>query len=201
MPVNYFHRRDPTGRLLVLLWMTVWAAIAGVVAYSLIRQQRRPADYGFSFKTGGALSLAMLAAVHVYLAISGKLVLSAKENFLLSAVGAFMEELIFRAIMDGIEAKALWAILASSVLFSAPHLLFKSPGMLGGLFISSLVMGYVYYQSRSILLPAWIHGVANAGYLGGIWIAAFYCVISFADCAIWSWNKQTPPVADASRNI
>src|ERR1019366_7690968 len=34
--------------------------------------------------------------------------------------------------------------------------------------------------------PAWIHAVANAGYLGGTLIAALYCLISFADCAIWS---------------
>jgi len=44
-------------------------------------------------------SLGMLAVIHVYLVISGKLVLSATGDFFLwSVLGAFMEELVFRAI-------------------------------------------------------------------------------------------------------
>jgi len=213
IPGYYFyqrHRMDGTGQFLVLLLEILWATIAGVVAYSLIRQQRRPADYGFSFKRGGVASLAMLAVIHVYLVISGKFVLSATGTYLLSAWGAFMEELAFRVIaidkfillMDGMKNKAFWAILASSALWSVPHITSKSPAqLLWGIFLGGLFFGYVYYKSRSILLPAWIHGVANAGYLGGILIAGLYCLISFAACAIWSRNKQTPPVSGASRNI
>ena len=213
IPGNYFlqrHRMDGTAVFFQLLTMILWAAIAGVVAYSVIRRQRRPADYGFSFQRGGLASLAMLAVIHIYLVISGKFVLSATGNYLLSALGAFMEELAFRAIaidkfillMDGIKNKAFWAILASSALWSVPHIPSKSPAQfLGGIFLGALFLGYVYYKSRSILLPAWIHVAANAGYLAGILIAGLYCLISFADWAIWSWNKQTPPVAGASRNI
>jgi membrane protease YdiL (CAAX protease family) len=175
--------------------MMLWAAIAGVIAYSVIRQQRRPADYGFSFRPGGIASLAVLAVIHVYLVISGKFVLSATESFLWSTLFAFMEEIAFRVIaidkfillMNGIEAKAFWAILASSALWSLPHIPSKPPAqLLGGIFLGGLFFGYVYYKSRSILLPAWIHVVANAGYLGGIWIAALYCLISLANWAIWS---------------
>ena len=183
--------------------MILWATIAGVVACSVIRQKRRPADYGFSFKSGGVASLAVLAVIHVYLAISGKLVLSATESYLWSAVGAFMEELLFRAIaidmfivlMDGIKAKAFWAILASSALWSLPHIPSKSLAqLLGGIFLGGLFFGYVYYKSKSILLPAWLHVVANAGYLAGILIAGLYCLISFADWAIWSGtSKLLPP--------
>jgi membrane protease YdiL (CAAX protease family) len=152
----------------------------------------------------------LLAVVHVYLVIGGKFVLSATGSFFpLIVWGAFMEELVFRAIaidqlillMDGIRGKAFWAILASSTLFTVLHIPSKTPAELLGIFSGSLISGYIYYKSRSILLPAWIHGVANAGYLGGIWIAGLCCLISFADWAIWSWNKQTPPVAGASRNI
>jgi membrane protease YdiL (CAAX protease family) len=174
------------------------------------RQKRRPADYGFSFQRGGLASLAVLVVIHVYLAISGKFALSATESYLWSAVGAFMEELLFRAIaidllivlMAGIKAKAFWAILASSALWSLPHIPSKSLAqLLGGIFLGGLFFGYVYYKSRSILLPAWIHAAANAGYLGGILIAGLYCLISFADWAFWSWKKQTPPAGGASRNI
>jgi membrane protease YdiL (CAAX protease family) len=210
IPANYlhrYHRTDATAASLFLLTEILWATVAGVVAYSVIRQQRRPANHGFSFKTGGWASLAVLAVIHVYLVISGKLVLSATETYLWSAVGAFLEELLFRAIaidmlivlMDGIRAKAFWAILASSALWSLPHIPSKSLSqLLGGIFLGGLILGYVYHKSKSILLPAWIHVAANAGYLAGILIAGLYCLISFADWAFWSGQKL--PVAGASRN-
>jgi membrane protease YdiL (CAAX protease family) len=211
IPGNYLHQRhrmDGTAALLGLLTEIMWATIAGVVAYSVIRQKSRPADYGFSFRRGGLASLAVLAAIHVYLAVSGKLALSAPESYLWSAVGAFMEELLFRAIaidmfvvlMDGIRAKAFWAILASSALWSLPHIPSKAPRqLLPGIFLGGLFFGYVYYKSRSILLPAWIHVAANAGYLAGLLIAGLYCLISLADCALWPWkNTPTPPAWEPS---
>jgi membrane protease YdiL (CAAX protease family) len=192
-----------------ILWMILLALIAGVIAYSVIRQHRRPADYGFSLKRGGVASLAVLAAIYFYLAISGKLVLSATGNFfLLTVFSAFMEEVVFRAIaidkfmllMDGISAKAFWAILASSALFTILHITSKSPAELLGIFNSSLIAGYVYYKSRSILLPAWYHAASNAGYLGGVLIAAVYCLIGLADCTIGSRKQQTSRSAVASGN-
>jgi membrane protease YdiL (CAAX protease family) len=219
VPGNYFRvhplmdeaRQFRTLAIFQYLWMLLLAAIAGVIAYTVIRQQRRPADYGFSFKRGGVASLAALVAIHVYLVISGKVVLSPTgSSFLLTVFGAFMEELVFRAVaidkfillMDGIKNRAFWAILASSALWSVPHIPSKSLAqLLGGIFLGGLVFGYIYYKSRSILLTAWIHSVANAGYLGGILIAGLYCLISLADWAFWSWRKQTPPAAGASRNI
>ncbi len=212
IPGNYSRVRGLTGgawHFLALGVMILWGVIAGVIAYSVIRQQRRPSDYGFSFKRGGVVSLAVLAVIHVYLVLSGKFVLSGTGDFLWIVLGAFLEELVFRAIaidklillMDGIKNKAFWAILASSALWSLPHITSKSPAqLLAGIFLGGLFFGYVYYRSRSILLPAWIHVVANAGYLGGTLIAGLYCLISFADWAIWSWKKQPPPAAGASRN-
>jgi hypothetical protein len=35
-------------------------------------------------------------------------------------------------------------------------------------------LGTFYRKSKSILLPIWLHVVANAGYLGGIIIASIY---------------------------
>ncbi len=210
---NYLHQRhriDGTAIFLDLITKILWAAIAAAVAWSVIRQKRRPADYGFSFKTGGVASLAVLAVIHVYLVISSKLVLSATEGYLWSAIGAFMEELLFRAVaidmfivlMDGIKARAFWAILTSSALWSLPHVASKSPAqLLGGIFLGGLFFGYVYYKSRSILLPAWIHVVGNAGYFGGMIITGLYCLVGFADWAIWYWNRQTPPADGTSRDI
>jgi membrane protease YdiL (CAAX protease family) len=82
----------------------------------------------------------------------------------------------------GIKAKAFWAIVASSVLWSAPHAATKSIiDALLGIFPGGLIFGYVYFKSRSVLLPAWIHAVANAGYAGGLFVTAVYCVVSVAD--------------------
>ena len=203
------HRMDVTWQFWLLSLMKIlWATTAGVVVYSLIRRRRRPASYGFSFQRGGLASLGLLAVIHAYLVIGGKFhVPAAGDFFLWSVLGAFMEELVFRAIaidqlillMHGIKAKAFWALLASSALWVAPHISSKSPAQLRGLFLSSLIMGYVYYKSRSILLPAWIHVVANAGYLGGICIAAVYCLISLADRAYWSPKRSAPPLGAGSK--
>jgi membrane protease YdiL (CAAX protease family) len=210
IPGNYFRVRGPANEAVfsTLIAMILWMGIAGVIAYSVIRQRRRPADYGISFQRGAVASMAILALIHIYLAISGKFALYGNGSFVWSAWGAFMEELIFRSfaidkfvlLMDGIERKAFWAILASSVLWSVPHIPSKSPSQLLGIFLGGLFFGYIYNKSRSILLPAWIHSVANAGYLGGVVIVALYCVIGVADCAIGSRYKQTSRVVVASRN-
>ena len=146
-------------------------------------------------------SLAVLAVIHVYLVIGGRLVLAATESYLWSAMYALIEELAFRAVaidtfillMDGIKAKVFWAILAGSALWSLPHIPSKPfAQLLGGIFLGGLFLGHVYYKTRSILLPAWLHTVANAGYLAGMWIAGLCCLISFADWATASRNKTTP---------
>jgi hypothetical protein len=62
--------------MIQILSILLPAAIAVVIAYSVIRQGRRPAEYGFSFKRGSVASLALLADIHVYLVISGRFVLS-----------------------------------------------------------------------------------------------------------------------------
>jgi len=211
--VNYFHvrhRMDITWQFWLLFVMLIlWATTAGVLVYSVIRLGRRPADYGFSCKRGGVASLAVVAVIHVYLLISGKLVLSSTGDFFVwSVLGAFMEELVFRGVaidrlillMHGVRARAFWAIVATSVLWSLPHILTKSPEqVLGGIFLGGLLFGYVYYKSGSILLPAWTHCVANTGYLGGILAAALYCLISLADCAIWSPKRSAPLMGAGSK--
>lgn len=185
---NYFRLRSVGYRM----WefrlfpaMILWTVVAGAIAWSVVRQQRRLADYGFTFRRGGLGSLAALAVLHVWLVPAGKLVPSAPEGFLwiLIAVGAFMEEIVFRVIaidvlvrlMDATRGRAFLAILASSALFTIVHIPSKSPVELQGLFISSLILGFVYYKTRSVLLPAWMHAATNAGFAGGILAAALYC--------------------------
>ena len=94
--------------------------------------------------------------------------------------------------------KRLAGSVASSALWSLPHIPSKPlEQLLGGIFLGGLLFGYVCYKTKSILLPAWLHVVANSGYLAGIWIAGLYCLIGFADWAIWSSSKQNPPAVAA----
>lgn len=191
-------RSDGTGQVWLVLMMILWAFVAAVMVYSVVRQQCRPGTYGFSFKRGGVVSLGIVAAIQVFLAVRDGFGLSAGGSLLFIALGAFMEELVFRAIaidklmllMNGIRARAFWSILASSVVFLLPHIPSKSPVQLQGIFISALIFGVVYYKSGSILLPAWYHGISNAGFSGGILIAVVYCLISLADWAIWSRSSS-----------
>ena len=184
----------------------LWAAIAAVMAWSIARQQHRPKDYGFTLRGGGAISLAVLVAVHAYLVVSGKFDPAVTANLWLAALGAFLEEVAFRAIaidklillLEGVKAKVFWAILASSAVWTLLHVPSKSPAQLPGLFLSALILGYAYYVSRSILLPAWIHGLANAGYVGAALIAVLYFLIAAADFAIgYRKQKKTLRIADA----
>jgi membrane protease YdiL (CAAX protease family) len=196
IPGNYFRVRGLSNQG-VLFWTFVaiilWAGISGVIAYSVIRRQRRSANYGISFQRGAVVSLAIIALFHIYLVASGKFVLSPGANLVWSAWGVFMEELVFRAIaidqflslMDGSQHKAFGAIVASALLWSAMHIPSKSPvQVVGGIFLGGLLFGYIFHKTRSILLPAWIHSVANAGYAGGLLIVAVYCAIGVVDCAI-----------------
>ena len=210
---NYFRLRSVPYRMSgfqLLLWIVLCATVAGALAWSTIRQKSRLADYGFTFKRGGLGSLAVLSGLHVYLAITGKLVLSAPEGLLwiVIAVAAFMEEIVFRVIaidvfillMDRVKGKASWAILASSALFSAYHIPSKSPMQLQGVFVGALVMGYVYYKTRSVLLPAWFHAASNAGFAGGILAAVLYCTAAAADCITRGRKWPTPLSMTVSTN-
>lgn len=185
----------------LLLMSGLWASVVAALAWSTTRQQRRLADYGFTFKRGGLVSLAVLLTIHAYLTLTGKLVPSVPEGSLwvVMAMGAFMEEIVYRVmtidafvlLLDQVKGKAFWAILASSVLFSAGHIPSKAPMQLQGLFISSLILGYTYYKTRSVLLPAWFHAATNAGFAAGMFAVILYCAAAAADLRV---SRSRPDV-------
>lgn len=201
IPANYFRAHRPIQWLLVaifLLWLATMVCIWAGIIYSIATGRRSLGDYGFSFRWGGLLSLAVIVAIHVYLLIGGKLELAKNPDFIWSTFGAFMEEVGFRAIaincfaklMEGTHEKGFWAVLGSTVLFCLPHLTSKTLLGLQGIFFSSLIMGTVYYLSRSILVPTWIHAASNAGFLGGMLATAACCLLGAANCIMGIRNRR-----------
>ncbi|MBN1461595.1 MAG: CPBP family intramembrane metalloprotease [Armatimonadetes bacterium] len=211
---NYFRLRSvvyQVSGLQFLLTLLLWAWVAGILAWSCTQNQRRLADYGFRFGRGGLGSLAALLILHVYLVMTGKMALSGAGGFLwiLVAAGAFMEELVFRVIaidmfivlLDRVKGKAFWAILASSALFSASHIPSKPLMQLQGIFISSLISGYVYYKTRSFLLPAWYHAISNGGSAAGILAVVLYSTVAAADRITRGRIKPTPATSATGSSV
>lgn len=103
-------------------------------------------------------------------------------------VGASIEELIFRVLLITIllelfadrKFKGFWAILISSIIFSIPH--YHRFYMIQGIFPGSLLLGFIFYKTRSVFLPALIHVLSNTtgdgGILGALIFSSIYLIIS-----------------------
>lgn len=81
------------------------------------------------------------------------------------------EELLFRGAIQGRLREAFgpaWAIVLASAIFALAHVLALS-GTLSGrvttiavLLLPSLVFGFLYERTRSLVIPALVHGLYNA---------------------------------------
>ena len=81
-------------------------------------------------------------------------------------IAPIMEEIVFRGIiMKGLTNKGVhpWkAIMFSALLFGIIH---ANPWQLVGASITGLVLGYIYWQSGTLLLPILLHAFNNASVL------------------------------------
>ena len=83
--------------------------------------------------------------------------------YMLGFVG-LAEELLFRGILQQDLTKVLgwkWAIILASFLFAVMHLTWRSIPELFFVFFSSLLLGYLYYKTKSLVAPIVMHGVGN----------------------------------------
>ena len=74
------------------------------------------------------------------------------------------EELLFRGLVQRDLTKALgwkWGIILASVAFAVMHLTWRSIPELFFVFFASLIFGYVYYKTKSLIAPIAIHGAGN----------------------------------------
>ena len=74
------------------------------------------------------------------------------------------EELLFRGLIQRDLARAFgwkWALFGASALFAVMHLTWRSIPELFFVFFASLIFGYLYYKTKSLVAPIVAHGIGN----------------------------------------
>ena len=74
------------------------------------------------------------------------------------------EELLFRGLIQTDLTKAFgwkWGLIGATFIFMVMHLTWRSVPELGFTFIAGLLLGYIYYRTRSLVAPIVMHGVGN----------------------------------------
>jgi hypothetical protein len=167
--------------------LLMWAAVFGTITYSIAVRGRSPANYGFTLRLGTLISwvavfiMSLLKSTYSDYAIPDNWIESSAR-----LIGATCEELLFRAIAINVIGSALrasgrndlWAIPISAALWVLPHVPTKEIGFLPFLFLTGVILGFIYRYSRSILFPMWGHVVANASWLGGVIVIVIYVIVS-----------------------
>lgn len=83
--------------------------------------------------------------------------------FMLLFVG-LGEELLFRGLIQNDLESAFgikWAILGSAAIFSIMHLTWRSIPELAFVFAAGIILGFMYYKTKSLVLPVIMHAVNN----------------------------------------
>lgn len=119
-------------------------------------------------------------AVQSFLNTKDHLFLHLNQLFVLVLVTPFVEEFFFRAILFSFLRKylSLWpALLLSSLFFSAVHYTpeqgARNVDILGGLFIFSFFLGFLYEKQHSLAAPFFLHALFNLTALGLLMIYTF----------------------------
>lgn len=74
------------------------------------------------------------------------------------------EEMLFRSMLQGrVQTKIgpVAAVIMASILFGMMHSGYANPVYMGYVFLVSLVFGYLYYRTNSLLLITVVHGTIN----------------------------------------
>jgi len=81
--------------------------------------------------------------------------------FLFVGIG---EELLFRGLIQQDLTKAFgweWGLFGASLMFAIMHLTWRSIPELGFVFLAGLVLGFIYWKTKSLVAPIVAHGVNN----------------------------------------
>ncbi len=188
-----------------MAWMTsmgVWLlAVAFAVSFGLVRGPSTFQTWGFVIDRRLWISAALVLVTGVVpLAISGGGLI---DSFaLLKAPAAGVEELFFRGILIStllsvLQPKNRWDVARivgiTAVAWTICHIPIKNGPELFGIFTGGIFFGYVYYYTRSLLMPVAVHAMANAGLLGGVVAIVGYFIIAGL-IHIWSRSRRAVEV-------
>ena len=74
------------------------------------------------------------------------------------------EELLFRGLIQQDLMRAFgwkWGLIGASLLFAIMHLTWRSMPELGFVFIAGLILGFLYWKTKSLVAPIVAHGINN----------------------------------------
>ena len=74
------------------------------------------------------------------------------------------EELLFRGLLQRDLTNALnwkWGIFLASLMFAVMHLTWRSIPELFFVFFAGVILGYLYYKTKSLVAPIVMHGIGN----------------------------------------
>jgi len=148
-------------------------------------------DWGFTLGRGCWVSLALAAIVFMLGYFQDIRGFDTSDSFLAQRIiGASVEELIFRVLLIGTIVRkfgrkwstVLMAVFLSSLLFTIGHIPTKTTSNLFHLLFSAMIMGYIYYWTRSVLLLLVMHVLGNtaqySGFFGALTIAGIYFILA-----------------------
>lgn len=166
-----------------------------ILFYGVKSKRYQLNDYGFAFSKGFLISVILCALVTLYFILRGNSFPQTLDYKLpILVLLSSLEEILFRALLIGcicaIMHKRKWsvvvAIILSSLVFVLPHIPIKTLWELVGIFNSSIILGAIYYKSRSVIIPIFVHVLFNTFDTYGVWGASIVLIIT---SIIVLWGK------------
>ena len=159
-----------------LLLPAVYSTILALCAWHIYRKNISLRDIGFSRDR---------VLRHVLIGVLFGVPLGAGEYFIITPAAAFPtfeikyllrdlaymvvfvglgEDLLFRGLVQRDMTNLLgwkWGLLGASLMFGVMHLTWRSIPELGFTFLAGVLLGYLYYRTRSLTSPIVAHGIGN----------------------------------------
>jgi membrane protease YdiL (CAAX protease family) len=159
-----------------LLLPAVYSTILALCAWHIYRKNISLRDIGFSRDR---------VLRHVLIGVLVGVPLGVGEYFIITPAAAFPtfeikylmrdlaymvifvglgEELLFRGLVQRDMTNLLgwkWGLLGASLMFGVMHLTWRSIPELGFTSLAGVLLGYLYYRTRSLTSPIVAHGIGN----------------------------------------
>ena len=159
-----------------LLLPAVYSTILALCAWHIYRKNISLRDIGFSrdrvlkYVLIGALVGIPLGAGEYFIITPAAAFPTFEIKYLMRDLAYMVffvglgEELLFRGLVQRDMTNLLgwkWGLLGASLMFGVMHLTWRSIPELGFTFLAGMLLGYLYYRTRSLTSPIVAHGIGN----------------------------------------